>query len=86
MAVQRQSVISSGSEDLIMSDNNAMMVQMSEKQALPPVFALGKVHRSLQNYDKDKLSALDKRLIKGFYVTHKVELENDSEREASRYA
>ena len=47
------------------------------------VFSLGKVHTALKNFStQGKLSSLDKRLIKGFYVADKKELENESEVES----
>ena len=51
------------------------------------VFGLGKIHYALRNFatQTDKLSSFDKRLIKGFYVADKLELENDSELESQHY-
>ena len=41
------------------------------------IFGLGMINRSLSNFDKKPLSNLDKRLLKGFYVKEKLELQKD---------
>jgi hypothetical protein len=44
------------------------------------VFALGKINRALFKYDKiSTLSPLDTRLLKGFYVADKWELDSQEE-------
>jgi hypothetical protein len=50
-------------------------------------FALGKIYRSIKNYTDDgKVEKLDRRLIKGFYVSNAIELENESEEEAVKFS
>ena len=40
------------------------------------VFALGKIKRTLMDFEKEqKLSATDKLLLKGFYTSNRVELQ-----------
>jgi hypothetical protein len=48
-------------------------------------FALGKINRALRNFEDQKLSPLDKHLIKGFYVNDKWELINDDEKESLKF-
>lgn len=49
-------------------------------------FHLGKINRALRNFETDeKLTQLDKRLIKGFYINDKWELINDSEKESLKF-
>ena len=44
------------------------------------VFALGKINRALFKFDKiKKLKSLDKRLLKGFYINNKAELDSNDE-------
>jgi hypothetical protein len=40
-------------------------------------FSLGRINHSLQDFAHKDLENLDKRLLKGFYVNNKWELEND---------
>jgi hypothetical protein len=42
------------------------------------VFAMGRIKRALGNYEdqKDDITGLDKRLLKGFYTADKWELAN----------
>ena len=54
---------------------------MSEKQEpMKRIFELSKMHRKMQNFVEDKyatgLSNLDIRLLKGFYITDKWELDD----------
>jgi hypothetical protein len=46
---------------------------------------MGKVSRLLKKFADIRLSRLDKRLIKGFYVTEEAELVNDSEVNEQKY-
>ena len=43
-------------------------------------FALGKINRALMKFDKiQELKSLDKRLLKGFYISNKQELDSQEE-------
>ena len=60
---------------------------MEDKEAMPRIFALGKVKRALGEFcdDEGKPDAMTKRLLKGFYTQNRWELENDSEQESSKF-
>jgi hypothetical protein len=50
---------------------------LTHAEPLVRVFALGKLNRVLRNYDKSKLSKLDIRFLKGFYIQNHDELHAD---------
>ena len=84
--MQRKSVISSDSDEIQHIDPHLISHQVEQTGSLTPIFALGKLNRMLKTYEDDKvISALDKRLFKGFYVADEGELQNDSEQETFRY-
>jgi hypothetical protein len=49
-------------------------------------FSLGRINHSLQEFAHEDLENLDKRLLKGFYVNNKWELENDAFLKKARFA
>jgi len=77
--MQRQSVISSDSDEIQQNDENLIAHQVEKTGSMTSIFALGKMNRSLKTFTDDKLTKFDKRLFKGFYVANDEELLNDSE-------
>jgi len=47
---------------------------LTHKKPMVRVFALGKLNRILQSFENKKLSSMDRRLLKGFYVQNMKEL------------
>jgi hypothetical protein len=45
------------------------------------IFGLGMINRCFSNFNNKPLSTLDKRLLKGFYVREKLELQKDIDNE-----
>ena len=71
---------SHSSEDLDKHEYNL------KQSAMEAVFTLGKINRSLRNYEDDKkITRLDRRLLKGFYIDDKWELVNSSEEESLKF-
>jgi len=50
---------------------------LTHKKPMVRVFALGKLNRILQSFENKKLSSMDRRLLKGFYVQNMKELQNE---------
>jgi len=50
---------------------------LTHKSPMVRVFALGKLNRTLKNFENTELSSMDKRLLKGFYVQNLKELSNE---------
>lgn len=52
------------------------------------IFAMGRIKRALGNYEdqKEDITGLDKRLLKGFYTADKWELANQSEQESLKFS
>lgn len=58
----------------------------NDKVPFARAMQLGRISRALQGYnEKDKLERLDKRLLKGFYVSDRWRLVNSSEDEAVKF-
>jgi len=57
-------------------------------RGLQRFFSLGKITRTLRNYEKKdcELTKIDKRLLKGFYVSNNFALVNSSEEEIERWS
>jgi len=89
LQMQRAEVIESGS-DYESDQDFAVATAMTGMKAEDPmerVMNLGRMRRALGNYvDDDHLYKIDKRLLKGFYVTDKWELVNESEQESLKYS
>ena len=63
-------MITSGSDARDKNENETCMENLSLKDPMKRIFTLGKINRTLNSYtNAKKLSSLDKRLLKGFYVT-----------------
>lgn len=73
-SLQRTKVVSSDATDVVQSDNNAIIKELShpnQEKTLDPVFALGKLNRALRTYEDERgtgITKLDRRLLKGFYT------------------
>jgi len=79
--LQRQCVISSDSEEVVQSDYAEYLQCLNHEEPFVKVFALGKIHKAISRYEEKKLSALDRYLLKGFYVANRWELEQDPDHE-----
>lgn len=53
---------------------------------LSGVFAMGKLHKSLKTFESKhrELQDIDYHLLKGFYVSNKIELEHEEDKEANK--
>jgi hypothetical protein len=86
--MQRREVITSDSEkeDSAHSEDFEMDAIDLKAHPMKAIFELGKINRALRNYEDDeKLTRLDKRLLKGFYIDDKWELVNSSEEESLKF-
>jgi len=79
LKLQKSHVISSGSETYgDHSDQDFHFDSIKKTDPLQKIFLLGQVNNCLLDYcDKKPLTNLDKRLLKGFYVTNEQELDNN---------
>lgn len=89
--MQREEVIDSASQvsddqDFAMANT---MEHLKSTEPLKRMFAMGRIKRSLANYQDDdptNISSFDRNLLKGFYTKDKWELVNDSEKESLKFA
>ena len=80
--MQRQEVISSDTEEVSNVDAADIFNNVASQDPMKRVFALGKMNRILKDYcviGAPKLKDIDKRLLKGFYVSNAIELENEED-------
>lgn len=56
-------------------DGNLTLEQLTSANPMPRLFALGRANKILQDYKDQRLDQLDVRLLKGFYIEDKTELE-----------
>ena len=70
--LQKSSVLSTSSNEEKRENSNSLFKW--DMNSLESVFALGKAHRLLRKFSGVRVSKLDKRLIKGFYVGDSAEL------------
>ena len=73
--LQRSSVLSTSSNEEKRENSNSLFKW--DMNTLESVFELGKAHRLLRKFSGVRVSKLDKRLIKGFYVGDPTDSEVD---------
>ena len=70
-------MISSDSDDFVHSDDADLLDGIKNSEGVIKVFTAGQIHKALARYKGKKLDKLDKRLLKGFYTTNRLELIKD---------
>jgi hypothetical protein len=79
-------VISSGTNVSSEQDLAVNLNGLNNKVAFGRALQLGRISRALHNYrNNDTLTAIDKRLLKGFYTSDRWVLVNSSEDEAVKF-
>ena len=72
--MQRQQVITSGSDESI-DDHADQMLRIKKDNPIVKIFSFGEVSRKFEKeFMNKKLTALDRRLLKGFYINNKQEM------------
>ena len=54
-----------------------MVGDLNNDDPIIRIFALGRINNPLRNFQDKALTYLDRRLLKGFYISDKLELEHD---------
>ena len=57
------------------------MDDFNNKDKVVSVFAAGSIFKALSSYKKGQLDKLDRRLLKGFYTTNRLELQHQNNTE-----